>query len=171
MAKKYVGKMISVKMASWKDALYGYVVDYNDDWMLLKQNSHDYVMDGYAIISVKHIKGFRRDIDEKFREKIINLKKQGPTGKEKIPLDDLATILNFLTKKFGVFEFYTKSEDVCYLGAAKSVGPRELELDYLDPAAKWAGIRKFKTADIRKIEFQTDYINSLKLVAKKKSIR
>ena len=38
-------------------------------------------------------------------------------------------------------------------------------MDNLNPKGKWVGQMKFKVGDIRTIEFDTDYINSLKLVS------
>ena len=157
--------MVSVKFTDRKTPIYGYVVDYNDDWTLMKHNSGDYIIDGYIIFRHKNIEGFRRDTDEKWREKVINLKGLQTTDKEIIPLTDLETILKYLTDNFGVFQVETKSETACYLGRLKFIDKKELVIDYLNPKGKWDGQMKFRTSDIRVIEFDTDYINSLKLVS------
>jgi len=166
--KKHIGQLISVKFKDRKAPIYGYVVDYNNDWTLMKYNPVDYIIDGYIIFRHKNIEGFRRDTDEKWREKVINLKGLQPTDKDIIPLKDLQTILKYLTDKFGVFQVYTKSETACYLGRLKSIDNKELVMDDLNPKGKWEGQMKFRTDDIRVIEFETDYINSLKLVSKNK---
>ena len=157
--------MVSVKFTDRKTPIYGYVVDYNDDWTLMKHNSGDYIIDGYIIFRHKNIEGFRRDTDEKWREKVINLKGLQTTDKEIIPLTDLETILKYLTDNFGVFQVETKSETACYLGRLKFIDKKELVIDYLNPKGKWDGQMKFRASDIRVIEFDTDYINSLKLVS------
>ena len=41
-------------------------------------------------------------------------------------------------------------------------------MDNLNPKGKWEGQMKFRIGDIRTIEFDTDYINSLKLVSTNK---
>lgn len=164
MKKKYVGQLISVKFTDRKTAIYGCVVDYNDDWTLMKYNPVDYIIDGYIIFRHKNIEGFRRNVGEKFRENIIKLKGLIPTDKDLIPLTDLGTILNYLTDKFGIFQFYTKSETVCYLGRLKSLDSKQLIIDSLNTKGKWDEQMKFKPGEIRVIEFDTDYINSLKLV-------
>ena len=163
--KKHIGQLVSVKFTDRKTPIYGYVVDYNDDWTLMKHNSGDYIIDGYIIFRHKNIEGFRRDTDEKWREKVINLKGLQTTDKEIIPLTDLETILKYLTDNFGVFQVETKSETACYLGRLKFIDKKELVIDYLNPKGKWDGQMKFRTSDIRVIEFDTDYINSLKLVS------
>jgi len=163
--KKHIGQLVSVKFTDRKTPIYGYVVDYNDDWTLMKYNPVDYIIDGYIIFRHKNIEGFLRDVDEKWREKVINLKGLQPKENDIIPLTDLETILTYLTENFGVFQIYTKSETACYLGRLKSIDNKELVLENLNPKGKWDGKMKFKIIDIRTIEFNTDYINSLKLVS------
>lgn len=163
--KKHVGELILIKFTDRKTPICGVVVDYNDDWTLMKFNPVDYVIDGYVLFKHKNIEGFSKDAEEKFRDKVIKLK-GGKVGKEDlIPLSDLASILTHLAKKFDVFKLETKSEKVCYLGRLKSLDRKELVIEYLDPEGKWEGQMKFRLNDIRVIEFDTDYINSLMLVA------
>jgi hypothetical protein len=163
--KKHIGQLVSVKFTDRKTPIYGVVVDYSDAWTLMKYNPVDYIIDGYIIFRHKNIEGFRRNTEEKWREKVIKLKGLQPTDKEIIPLTDLETILKYLTDNIGVFQVYTKSETACYLGRLKSVDNKELVMDNLSPKGKWDGQMKFRTGDIRTIEFDTDYINSLKLVS------
>lgn len=163
--KKHIGQLVSVTFTDRKTPISGYVVDYNDDWTLMKYNPVDYIIDGYVIVRHKNIKGYRREADEKWREKVINLKGLQPTEKDMITLLDLETILNYLSDNFGVFQVYTKSETACYLGRIHFIDNKELIMDNLDPKGKWVGQMKFKVGDIRTIEFDTDYINSLKLVS------
>ncbi len=164
--KKHIGQLISVKFTDRKSAISGFVVDYNDNWTLLKSNPIDYIIDGYIIFSHKNIQCFQRDNDEKWVEKVIRLKGLQPTDKEIIPITDLPTILKYLTDNFGFFQVYTKSENASYLGRLKSIDNKELVLDSIDTKGKWNGKLKFKIGDIRTIEFDTDYINSLKLVVR-----
>ncbi len=166
--KKHIGQLVSVKFTDRKTPIYGFVVDYNDDWTLMKYNPVDFVIDGYIIFRHKNIQGFRRDTDEKWREKVIGLKGLKSTDKEIVPITDLESILKYLTDTFGVFQVYTKSESACYVGRLKSIDNRDLLMDSLSPKGKWEGQMKFKIGAIRIIEFDTDYINSLKLVASSK---
>jgi hypothetical protein len=72
-----------------------------------------------------------------------------------------------LTKKFGLFTLYTKEDGICWLGKLKSIDNKSLVIDDITTKGKWDGQMTFKTKDIRVIEFDTDYINSLKLILKK----
>ena len=75
-SKKYIGQFISIKYSDRINPISGFVIDYNDDWTLLKFNPVDYVIDGYIILRHKNIEGFQRNANEKFKEKVIMLKKQ-----------------------------------------------------------------------------------------------
>ena len=163
--KKFVGQLISVRFKDRETPIYGYVVDYNKDWTLMKYNPVDYVIDGYLIFRHKNVKGLRRGVDEKWKEKVMNLKGLAPTDKDLIPLTDLETILKYLTENFGVFQVYTKSESASYLGRLDSISDKEVVLDDLNPKGEWDGQLSFKPDKIRVIEFDNDYTNSLKLVA------
>jgi hypothetical protein len=163
--KKVIGKLVSVKFTDRKEPLFGFVLDYTDDWTIMRKNVVDYVLDGYVIFAHKKIKGWRRSAEEKFKEQVILLKGYKP--EKGIPISNLQVILHALSRKHEVFQFSTKEESVCYLGRLISVDEKVLVIDYLDPKGKFTGERTFKVKDIRTIEFDTDYINSLKLVAKK----
>jgi hypothetical protein len=160
-----IGDLISIKFTDRKSPIYGFVIDYNNDWTLMKYNVVDYEIDGYIIFRHKNIEGYRKSEDEKFREKVLTLKKLGLKRNEKIPITDLQSILSYLMKKYGVFGLYTKSESAFYIGRLKSLDSRYLVIDFLDPKGKWKGKMKFRPGDIRTIQFDSDYINSLKLVA------
>lgn len=164
----FLKQLISLKFTDRKEIISGYVIDYNDSWTLMKYNVVDYIIDGYVIVRHKNIGGFKRDSDEKFVEKVLQLKGLEPTDDEKIPLTNLKTILEYLTDNFGVFQFYTKSGKACYIGRLISLDTKELVIESLTTRGKWNGQMTFRPKDIRVIEFDTDYINSLKLVSNQK---
>ena len=169
--KKHIGQLISIKYTDRPTPICGFVITYNDDWTLMKYNPVDYITDGYIILRHKNIEGFRRDASEKFKEKVITLKRQHLSGITDFPLTDLKTILSTLTKRYGIFQFDLKTEKACYLGKLKSLTQSKLTIDYLNPKGLWTKEMHFRPADVRTIEFDTDYINSLKLVSKKKKIK
>ncbi|AUC76174.1 hypothetical protein [Olleya sp. Bg11-27] len=162
---KYLKKLISLKFSDRNEIITGLVVDYNEDWTLMKYNTVDYIIDGYIIIRHKNIEGFKRESPEKFTEKVLKLKGIETKEYEKIPLTDLSTILNYLTERFGVFQIYTKSEKSSYLGRLISLTSKKLVIENFTPKGKWDGQITFRPGDLRTIEFDNDYINSLKLIA------
>lgn len=163
--KKYTGKLVTVKYTDRPTPISGFVLDYNKDWILLKYNETDYVMDGYKIIRHKNIESFTRGTYEKFKEKVIKLKKQHIVDFELFELANLNTILSYLTDVYGVFQFELKNESICWLGKLSSLKKNKVIIDYLNPKGIWSEQKQFKLASIRTIDFDTDYINSLKLIS------
>ena len=165
--KKYIGQVVSFNVAyvSTEEIYMGYVVDYNDDWTLLKYNPVDFVRDGYIILRNKDVKSYKRDGIEKFHQKVLDLKGHAVTSEDKIPIDNIEIILNYLTDNFGAFQFNLRSDDYCYLGRVRTIINNTLTIDFLDNEGKWSEKRDYKLGNIRTIQFDTDYINSLLLVA------
>ena len=171
MTKKYLGKLLTLKFEYSNEIVNysGYLLDYNYDWVLLKYNKVDYVVDGYIILTNKHVLEFKRDERERFTQKILDLKGQKPKDSEKIPISDIKTILTYISNKFGIFQFNMKVDSTSWLGSVKKIAGSDLKIDYLTPRATWTNdMPPFKLGNIRTIEFDTDYINSLKLIAKRK---
>ncbi|HEY5747629.1 MAG TPA: hypothetical protein VIU12_16255 [Chryseolinea sp.] len=171
MEKKYLGQLLTLKFEYTDEIVEysGYLLDFNDDWVLLKYNKVDYVVDGYVVLRNKYVSHFKRDSREKFTQKILDLKGQKPKDNEKIPITDLETILTHLSKKFGLFQFSMRVDNTTFVGKVKKITGADLKIDYLTPRATWTNdMPPFKLGNIRSIQFDNDYVNSLKLIAKKK---
>lgn len=168
--EKYIGKLVKVSFKG-KDPVDGLVLDYSDEWVLMKRNSMDYVIDGYAIVKRKSITAVERGEREKFKEKIIKLKGSGGVKKMGIPLDNLETILRKLTSEFKVFTLYGRGDTACWLGRFVEINDKTLVIEYLTTRAIWSGQMNLKVSEIRIIEFDDDYTNSLKLVARKPRLK
>lgn len=171
MKKTDIGKYFSFKFQYVNDIVIysGYLLDYNSDWILLKHNPRDYEIDGYIILRNKYVTHYKRDNKDKFTERILNLKGHQPKRTEKIPIADIQTILNYLTRKYGVFYFDMLSDTKCWLGKVKKIVGSELHIHYLTPRAKWTNtMPPYKLGNIRTIQFGSDYNNSLMLIAKTK---
>ena len=76
-----------------EDIYTGYVIDFSENWLLMKLITDDYVANGYIILNTKFIKDNKRDEKQRFTQKILDLRGEKPTQKDKIPLTDLKTNL------------------------------------------------------------------------------
>lgn len=166
----FKGKFYSIKFRDM-EPVDGIILDYKDDWMLLQSNAIDYVLDGYIIVNRKAMNGLSRGDDEKWAEKVIKKKYRRLRKAPIVPLDNMEVILKSLTKKYGVFTIYTKEKNICWLGRLISIDSKTVVIDFLTTRAKWHGPQSFKRSEIRKIGFDTDYINSLKLMMIRKTLQ
>lgn len=162
--EKYLRQLISIVFEDKKEIFTGFLIDYTDDWILIKNNPYDFIIDGYTILKNKNVKSISQDEDYEFTERVIKLKGLKTSAEEIIPLTNLQTILEFLAKKQGIFQIAKRSDKAVYLGKLLDLNEKEAIIDFLGPEGTFEGEMPFKLSKIRVIEFDTDYINSLKLV-------
>lgn len=161
----YLMKLISIEFSDRKDIVSGFLLDYSEDWILLRTNPADYILDGYTIVKNKRINEVYQDEVEEFTEAVISLKDITPVYDEKIPLDNIQDIFRHLDSKYGMFAFTEKSKKAIYPGRLIAISDKNIRIEWIDTRAKWIGERKFKVDKIRTIEFDNDYLNSLKLAS------
>lgn len=162
--EKYVRQLISIEFEDKKEIFNGFLIDWTEDWILLKNNPVDFIIDGYTILKNKNVKAIIQDKDHEFTERVIKLKGLKTSAEEIIPLKDLSSIVHFLATKYGIFQLATKSDKAVYLGRLIELNEEELLIDFLGTEGEFEGEMSFKPNKIRVIEFDTDYINSLKLI-------
>lgn len=164
--ENYIRQLISIKFEDKKDVFTGILIDFSEDWLLLRNNPVDFVVDGFVILRNKNIKSIYREPEYDFIEKVIRLKKVNINPEEAVPLKDLLSITAFLTRKFSLFQIATKSNKAVSIGKLKNYNDDLITIDFLSPQGVWDGEMDFKPNKVRVIEFDTDYLNSLQLILK-----
>jgi len=164
--KDLKGKFVSFKYRDRKSIISGYLIDFNNDWTLIKYNPIDYVIDGYLILKTDKILKYKRDDDEKFREKVLKAKNLIPTDKDIFPITDLSETLKLISDRFGAFKIEKKDDTVCFIGRLVKITKENLIIQEIDARAQWVETEKYKLKSIRTIEFDSDYVNSLILYSK-----
>lgn len=167
--EKYLRQLISIEFEDKKEIFTGFLIDWTEDWILLKNNPVDFIIDGFTILKNKNVKSIIQDKDHEFTEKVIKLKGLKTSAEEIIPLKDLSFIIHFLANRYEIFQIATKSDKAVYLGKLMELNDEELIIDFLGPEGKFEGEMSFKQNKIRVIEFDTDYINSLKLIVQEEN--
>lgn len=155
------GKFVSFKYRDRKDIISGYLIDFNDDWTLIKYNPVDYVIDGYLILKSDKILKYKREDYEKFREKVLKAKNLVLSDKDIFPITDLSETLKLISDRFGAFKIEKKDGTVCFIGRFIKMTKENIIIQEIDTKAKWVEKDKHKFKSIRTIEFDSDYINSL----------
>ncbi|MGM8361355.1 hypothetical protein ACSV4D_05495 [Flavobacterium sp. ARAG 55.4] len=162
--EQYLRQLIEIEFEDKKELYTGFLIDYSDDWILLRNNPVDFIVDGFVILRNRNIANIHRDEQLEFTEKVIRLKGVKTNAEDIIPIRDLETIIHYLDKKYGVFQIAKKSAKSAYLGKLIALNNEELTIDFLDIRGEFGGELSFNPEKIRVIEFDTDYINSLKLL-------
>jgi hypothetical protein len=164
MSKKYIGKYLTFKFTGRKYDLTGIVIAYNKTYTLIKI-FRDYCPNGFHIFKNDKVE-FHFGDSEKIATKIIRLKKYSITNEPTIPIDTLDNILTYINKQYKLIGLETRKGDsmdvVRYLGQNDG----KYSFDELTPSAKWRYKLQLEEKECRFIEFDTNYLNSLKLITK-----
>jgi hypothetical protein len=164
MAKKFTGKYFTFKFVGRKFDISGVVLDYNDDWTLIRVCT-DYSPDGYMIFKNEKVE-YCYGEKEKMATKILKLKKYAYQSDPKISLASLHEMLNSIDKKYRLIQLDTRKGDasdvVKYSGQVDSL----YLFDELTTTAKWRYKLRLPEKECKFISFDNSYLNSLKLVTK-----
>jgi hypothetical protein len=164
MTKKLTGKYYTFKFVGRKYDISGVVLDYNDDWTLIR-NCTEYSPDGFTIFKNEKV-DYYYGAKEKMATKILKLKKYSFRNDPKIALASLDEMLDSIDKKYRLIQLDTRKGDtsdvVKYL---TKIGSFYL-FDELTTTAKWRYKLRLPEKECRFISFDNSYLNSLKLVTK-----
>jgi len=164
MTKKLIGKFLTFKFVGRKYDIPGVVLDYNENWTLIR-NCSEYSPDGFTIFKNEKVDYFYGD-KEKMATKILKQKKYSYLQDPKVALGSLDEILRSIDKKYSLIQLDTKKGDasdvVKYLGCVESL----YLFDELTTTAKWRYKLRLPEKECRFISFDSNYLNSLKLVTK-----
>jgi hypothetical protein len=160
--KQYLNKLVTLEFSDLKNSYSGFLLDFSDEWILLRNNPVDYIIDGFIILRNKNLESIIYDENNEFTEKVIRLKKEKLINDFILPLSNLETILSFLNKKYGIFQLATKRESAVYLGRLIEITESQVFIQFLNTKGIFDDEIDFKREKIRIIEFNTDYVNSLK---------
>ncbi|MBE8727097.1 hypothetical protein [Flavobacterium hungaricum] len=162
--EQYLRQLVEIEFLDKKEIFNGFLIDYSDEWILLRNNPVDFILDGFVILRNKNIQAVNSDQDLAFTEKVIRLKGLKINSDDIIPIKDLASIINYISEKYGIFQIAKKSSKSAYLGKLIELTDEELTINFIDIRGQFGGELSFNPEKIRVIEFDTDYINSLKLI-------
>jgi hypothetical protein len=167
MRKSQIGKLFTFKFPKRKNEIQGIVLDYTDEWTLIKR-TYDYGADGFTVFKNDKVEVIQ-DEYEKFAAKIFQLKNYSSLKEPKIPIDTPEGLLSFIDKKYRLIQVDTSDGEafdvVKYLGRENNL----YLFDELTTRAKWRYKLKLPAKELKYISFNNDYLNSLKLVTKFKA--
>jgi hypothetical protein len=161
------GQVYKYYLQDWEDPIIGQVVLENDDWILVQYIPTDYFIDGYKIIKRSVIVKTERTPTEEQVERVISLR--GITAKkpEQFRFGTILELINWIERKYKVFEFQDADEDTRFIGKINQVLEDEyLLIDFIDANGRMdeAYDYEFELAEIRTLTFDTDYFNAIKLL-------
>lgn len=148
----------------------GILLAYNENWILLKHNVVDYLIDGYSMINRKKIDYISKDAEIRFVEEV--LKAKGINFHDScIELgSNIFQTLEYISIKYGAFCLEFEDDQTCCVG--RYIGHDDQDyfaFEELAPCGDWIEeLDEFNVGKIYRIDFDTDYIESLLMFANKR---
>lgn len=153
----------------WKEPSFGIVIDFSEEWILVKRIINDYLYDGFSLIRRKYVKKVVRDENVIFIEKVLKAKGYFSNSEiYNIPLNTLESPLQWLLDTKKVFMINPKKESIGYVGYIIEISNNSFDIKIMDIQGGW--IEKnflLRMFNVRTIDFDTDYINSLLIYQEK----
>lgn len=165
--KPQVGNLVELKYKDSEELIEGVLLATNDNFSLLLQNTFDYETDGYIICNHQKIEYYRSTPEQDFKALVLKLKGVHEQSHPNIKMESVKQMLQDIKQGYGMCQLALYSEeDACYVGYYQSVKGKDVVLKDVDI---W-GVPDdeegyYPLNDIRTIEFGTDYLKSLQLVA------
>jgi|GEM_PF-1515516 len=162
--KRYTGKFLTFQFQRRKENISGIVLGYNEEYTFIRR-CNGYQLDGYTIFKNEKVEFVQGDF-EKRAARILKLKNYLPEKESGIPIDTLENILMHVGQQYQLIQLDNQkgnaSDVVAYIG---KVG-RLYHFDELTTNAKWRYKLQLPERECRFINFDNDYLNSLKLITK-----
>lgn len=164
-------KVEAYKIKGWKETVLGVLLEENDQWILINEISMDYQLDGFAILSKKFVKKRSTKKWEKQIAQVLELKKYKPQLDASFKFGSFEQMAGWIEEKFVLLQFQDDIEASLEIGKIDTIEDNILHLLFLkaDGKFKQKYTYEYKVNSIRKINFNTDYLNSLLLLAKHNS--
>jgi hypothetical protein len=161
--KPYVVK--ALQLDNWDEKVSGLWLDENEDWMLLR-SIHDYRPDGYLLVA-KYFIVSETPKNKKLLQaaRVLKLKGVDSTAPANFAFGSIPTMLQWVEQHYKVFQFQDE-EDTSFCGQLRDYDENDYQINSLSPSAEldldydlW-----FAFKDLVTIEFDSDYLNSLRLL-------
>ncbi|MCC9043247.1 hypothetical protein LNQ81_11255 [Myroides sp. M-43] len=171
MINDYLNKLVGIRLKGRKkELIHGIVLACNEKWVLTKCNSVDYVVDGYELIPIDKISTIERGENIVFIEEVLKAKH---IDFHTIPIVLKSNIFETLIEignKYGAFGLEFKEEDCVYVGKyVDSEDNDYFAFEELSASGEWfEEIEEFKISKVYKIDFDSDYVESLLLYTNRK---
>lgn len=159
-------KVESFKIKGWKEGVIGVLIEENDDWVLIGDISSDYHVDGFALLRKSKIKKRETKAWEEQVALVLSLQKYEPSLRKGFKFGTVKSMLTWIEKSYGLFAFQDKLEESMEVGTMEDLKGNVLGLNFLMTDGRYDEdfIYDYKVKQIRKISFDSQYLNALGLL-------
>ena len=153
----------------------GFVVAWSESLLLFHQLEPDaFCLNGYSAICTDDVSDYRAfDRDEYWQRRAAGIHKLKPVTPNGVSVANWRELFESVTSHFPLVTLHTErtNPDVCYVGQVAKVSDSTLTIYNLDCNCEWQKPRRFKMADITRVEFGDGYSTALAETSPKRKAR
>ena len=147
---------------------YGFVISLSKDLVLLNKLSDRIDLDGFEVLRVRDITSCSYEFPEQeFYRRALRLKKIRPNRLRGLRLDDMESLLQSAQRRFPLLVLHQErvAPNEALIGQVVDQQSSRLLLKLVTPTARLEGEEFVRYAAITRVEFGSEYENTLALVA------
>jgi len=155
-------------LRGWEDPETGYVIEENEEWVLVKHIPVDYVIDGYKLYRKFYIESREAPEDAEQIARVLQLKNVKGNKPSTFQFLDTVGLLLWVESRYDLFEFQDEEQEELFYGKIHQVEKDRLTIDlvHADGREEPAYDNEFELSEIRSITFESDYHLSMCLLWK-----
>lgn len=159
--------VFSFKMKNWEEEISGIFLGEGKEWVLIYDNSNDFILDGFRFISKKNISKIDRGMNEIFKERVFKLKNVINNFDERIyDLDNTILLFESLKKDKQTIQYDVDDEDEIFVGRVLEIDKDNFKIESITTRGELSSSYRCKYDEIRSLSIDNDYLNSLSLLIK-----
>jgi hypothetical protein len=154
-----------------ESTLYGFVLACSDTLTLLNiLETSSYTLNGYSVIRNQDVSLYAvyDRPDYYFDSRVLKLKGIKPVAQPEISVANLPDLLTSVDKQYPLTTIHREllNDQVCNIGRLTGITEKTFTLYELDASAEWFGSRRYRFADVTRVDFGGGYEEALAMVAR-----
>ena len=159
-------QIIKVKINRYPNTISGVYLYENEEFVVMLNNSVDYVIDGIYFINKNYIKNI--EIDQDIISNKILLHKASLYNTDNMNFSNFKKILQYLLNKQQLIEFYLDKQSYTLIGRIISIDNEVIKVNLVDTQSSFLKKEKISYNKIRVLAINTDYVDALEWYSKHK---
>ncbi|MEW5737087.1 MAG: hypothetical protein AB1921_19735 [Thermodesulfobacteriota bacterium] len=148
---------------------FGFALEMSRDFLLLNTVTDRFDLDGWEVLWLSDVTSFKtRFLRSDFTIKALAARGQVPSLPPSVDLTSFGSLLTSVCENFPLVSLYRELADPesCEVGRVEFASDDFLTLHWISPTAVWENdVRRFKTSDVTRLRFGSDYEYTLALMA------
>lgn len=156
--------IVEVKVNRWKEKITGVIYENKSDFIVLKEVTDDFFLDGVVIVNMKYVRRIT-SIDNQVKKYVINekLKLLAQSDSRWVNKESIDSVLNCLFANNILFQIGLESSDYILVGYIENVFEHSIRVSLIDVKGEFFRSLNIRKELIRTITIDNEYLVGLLL--------